>query len=133
MTVTARRCTGCRQDDGVDSQFPLGGSQRRMYGCIVSFESPDGQTLTLHVPGPPREAVRAALRAAQLRDPYLLVRSVSTPETVYRDLQGTRDRQVAGEVPIVDFPEFLMRVPPERLHPSLLSPTTSHRIGKRDE
>ncbi len=66
------------------------GQARARYGCIVSFENADGRTLVLHRIGPTRTALRRACEDALELDETFRVVSFSTPQTVYRDLQGTR-------------------------------------------
>lgn len=73
-----------------DRPFPLGGPERARYGAIVSFENSVGETLVLHRKGPVRQALLEACEAAQGLDETFLVVCISTPESVYTDLQGSR-------------------------------------------
>lgn len=69
----------------------LNSDNRKKYGCITTWEAPDGMTLTLHRTGP---TLAAALRTAAAialgeREDYQLA-AYSTPETIYGDLIGAR-------------------------------------------
>jgi len=76
----------------------LSGRERALYGVIVSFADDAGNTLTLHRTGKVFEAVRLACDAAIGYNPDLRVTAVSTPTTIYADLQGrTPRRSGSGE------------------------------------
>ncbi len=89
---------------------------QKKYGLIVTFENPAGQTLTLHREGPPKEALRQAIAIALAKDETYRVASVSSPETIYRDLQGSRGTDSTKG--LLNFPE-LSKVPFAMLHPRL--------------
>lgn len=67
-----------------------GGAVRAEYGCILTFENAQGQTLTLHRVGPPTKMVPEMCDQALALDETFRVVSYSTPSTVYTDLQGHR-------------------------------------------
>lgn len=69
----------------------LGGWQRSAFGCIVTaHEQETGRTDTLHEKGLPLSALRSICDRLDLREGSWRIVSVSTPETIFRDLQGTR-------------------------------------------
>ena len=68
-----------------------GGDRRIVYGAITSFVADDGKRLTIHRTGPIRQAVKAACDAAVKVDPSFRVVCVSTPESIYRDMDGSRE------------------------------------------
>lgn len=61
-------------------------------GVIVTAEHEDGEPLlTFHVPGKWREALTAACRRIDALGEGWYVRTISSPRTIYRDLQGPRE------------------------------------------
>lgn len=72
------------------------GRDRAKYGCMVSFENADGETLVLHRLGAPRAALEIACDDALALDPTFRVTSYSTPQTIYADLQG-REAFASGQ------------------------------------
>lgn len=71
-------------------KFPMHGPEAATYGAIVSFRNAAGQTVVLHRTGPVKAAIRAACKDALRLDPAFLVTAISTPTTIYEDLQGPR-------------------------------------------
>ena len=68
----------------------ISGRDRARFGCIVSFENADGQTLTLHRVGAIKHALAAACDDALSLDETFRVVSYSTPETIHTDMTGGR-------------------------------------------
>ena len=114
------QCPTC----GGHAKFPMGGESRRIYGCIVTFRNSQGKTLSIHREGAPTKALKQAIAIALSHDETFKVISVSSPETIYRDLQGSREHLTGrsdGEgarTPVVAFPE-LSKVPAALLDDSL--------------
>jgi hypothetical protein len=100
-----------------DRPFPLSGDEAAHYGAIVSFRNAAGQAYVAHRKGPVKAAVKEACQAATALDPTFKVTAVSTPTSVYADLQGAR----VGEGGSSAHPRFPERsqVPRELLHESL--------------
>lgn len=92
MWSTGALCRQCWDTDQLDSKFPLGGHSRRMYGVNVSFRNSVGQTLSIHREGAPTIALKQAIAIALSHDETFKVTAVSNPETIYRDLQGSREQ-----------------------------------------
>lgn len=96
----------------------FGSYSRAQYGCIVTFLMPDGSTEVKHF-----SSVLHAIRRKLIRDRGYIeqvidwadeheakVTCISTPETILRDLQGTREilepqRKQKHAADIVSFPE----------------------------
>ena len=72
----------------------LSPKERDLYGVIVSVRHQQtGQMRSLHEPGRAREALaRACERVTAMGDEWRIV-SISTPPSIYRDLQGIRVRE----------------------------------------
>lgn len=68
------------------------------WGCIVTVKNADGKTLSLHRPG--RDALTRALDDALTLDPTFRVVSISTPLTIYNDLQARLPHPVTEVVPL---------------------------------
>lgn len=68
----------------------MNGEEKQKAGCIVSFENEVGQTFTIHRVGPIKQGVRDACRIARTLDPSFRVVAVSTPSSIFTDLQGAR-------------------------------------------
>jgi hypothetical protein len=68
--------------------FGVTPGQRFATGCIVTYT--DGTVR--HFTGSGHASTRAAAEYADLHD--LHVRTISTPQTVYRDLHGSREQMV---------------------------------------
>ena len=69
------------------------GRERAEYGCTTTWKNADGDTVTVHRGGSPREGLMAiAHDVTALDDTYRLV-CYSTPETVYRDVVAADTRQ----------------------------------------
>lgn len=66
----------------------MGSPERALYGCIVTFENENGDTLTMHRTGGPEKGLREACAIALSKDETYRVVSYSTPTTVYGDLRG---------------------------------------------
>jgi hypothetical protein len=64
----------------------------RRAGVIVTCEHDDGPPLwTFHVPGPARAALARACRQIDAAGAGWHIVSISSPRSIYRDLQGTRE------------------------------------------
>lgn len=76
----------------------LGGGEwgRDAFGCIVTFENDTRHRLTLHRTSPPIEALRAMCAIALARDETFQVISYSTPQTIFSDMQGSRENSAYG-------------------------------------
>lgn len=77
-------------EDPLDRPFPISGYESLRYGAVVTLENQAGKVLILHRAGRVRAAVEEAFRVAAGLDPTFRVRCVSTPQTIYTDLQGAR-------------------------------------------
>lgn len=72
----------------------------RHYGVIVTCVHDDGPPAwTFHVPGGSGDALRSACAMIDARGPGWRIVSISSPTSVHRDLQGTRDRGTAMNEP----------------------------------
>lgn len=111
------------------------GQDRAKYGAIVAFENEDGKVVSIHRTGPVRQAVREACAIAMSWDESFRVTAVSTPGSIWSDLQG-RMPVVRGD----GYPEFQF---PERiivsvgfgaiLHPKLLGQNRSSVQNRRSK
>lgn len=90
---SAARCSSCHlaRKMGDDRSFPLGGVERARFGAIITFKNSDGKTLTLHRVGPVRTVIADLCDEAVMLDETFLVIAISTPESVFTDLQGHRN------------------------------------------
>lgn len=75
----------------------LSQAQREEHGCIVTFSNDEARWFT------GAEALADAVAYADRRG--LRIRTISTPETIYRDLQGSRAAQGGKRGGAVYFPE----------------------------
>lgn len=69
-------------------RLQISGEERQDYGCIVNFSDGDCRWF------PGRDGAREAAEYADRSD--LKITTISTPETIYRDLQGPRSTQDPG-------------------------------------
>jgi len=104
-----RFCRSC-YDARLPHSMPMGGTEGERYGAIVTLENADGERLVVHRAGRVRAAISEASDVARRFDDTFRVICVSTPNTVYADLQGAR--------PIGSAPELAV-VPAALLHPRL--------------
>lgn len=64
------------------------GRERAEYGATISFENADGRRLTVaNTHMPVRSAIKAACVEARMLDATYRVVSISTPDTIFSDLQ----------------------------------------------
>ncbi len=70
------------------AQLMRNGDERAEYGCTVTFENEHGRTWTIHRQGPPQAGLKQACAIALARDDTFRVICISTPESIYGDLQG---------------------------------------------
>jgi hypothetical protein len=77
----------------------------------------------MHRQGPPREVVAAMCDTAIGWDDSYRVVAVSSPESIYRDLQGSREKYGDGRAShAISYPETQGHtVPRAMLHPRLLA------------
>ena len=75
---------------GDDRPFPLSGHEAQRFGAIVTLENAAGKILVLHRAGKISAAVDEAFEIATELDPTFRFVSVSTPTSVFRDLDGAR-------------------------------------------
>jgi hypothetical protein len=75
--------------------------ERAEFGAIVSFENPEGLTLTIALTDmPPSKAIRRTCKMAIAYDETFRVVAISTPSTIYTDVKGERIiRKGQGHVP----------------------------------
>lgn len=73
----------------------MNGRERALFGCTVTFENADGNTLSGHRTGSPLAGLAELCDAALELDPSYRVVSYSTPQTIYADLKG---REIGGGV-----------------------------------
>ncbi len=75
-------------------ELSLGEYERKRIGCIVTArEQWTGELHVVHRSGTPREALRAISDELAALEGDWRVLSISTPATIYRDLQGTRQTE----------------------------------------
>jgi hypothetical protein len=69
--------------------------QRDGYGCVVSFSNDQGMTHTVYREGKLKDALLACIREIDRRadDGPWYVECISTPQTIYDDMQGTFRRE----------------------------------------
>jgi len=103
----------------------LSSDERPRYGVTISALV-DGRVYTTVSYGPTQEALVDAIAALERRGSIEEVLSISTPDTIYRDLQGTRRREDG----FMAFPEtsLLTRVGRSDLAPI---PKSSEAMHKR--
>lgn len=96
---TAGRCQICylaqvrerqKVERSLDGPLPLPGPEAAEYGATVTFENEVGETFTLHAVGTVRKVVHELYGLAQRRDATFRIVCVSTPTSIYTDLQGAR-------------------------------------------
>lgn len=96
----------------------ISGAKQAEYGATVTFQNHAGATLTLHRTGPITSTVRDLCNAALEVDPSYLVVCISTPNTIYGDLQG---RPIWGDNAICPERATLARAGRrEMAHPNLM-------------
>lgn len=79
---------------GKRTPYAISGRQRAEYGCITTWETPDGRTLTVHRTGATGKALATCVALALAEDESYRLISYSTPATINTDLQGGRvDRE----------------------------------------
>lgn len=66
---------------------------RDQFGATVTFKNERGELLTIERLGTMKVALAACCDAALELDPTYRVLSVSSPQSIYTDLQGSRPRQ----------------------------------------
>jgi len=113
-----RKCFTATQGDEWGQSMPMGGHEAVKYGAIVTLENSEGQRLVLHRHGRVRAAVIDAATVARRLDPTFGIICVSTPNSIYADMQGARVHVHQGFAGLAQLPE-LARVPAALLHPSL--------------
>ncbi len=64
--------------------------KNRSFGVIVTAESDDGRMRSFHHPGASMTALELCCDDIELLGPGWRIVSVSTPRSIFRDLQGTR-------------------------------------------
>jgi hypothetical protein len=82
-----------------EGPMPVPSRESKGFGAIVTFEASDGQRCVLHRLGSPRQALDAAWDDAQIADPSYRVISVSTPTSIFTDLQGGRKGNQTPHIP----------------------------------
>lgn len=87
------------------------------WGCIVTVKNADGKTLSLHHTG--RHALDECLDDALILDPTFRVVSVSTPVTIYNDLEGRMPHPHTGAIPIPEAQKLGRSGRLDLLHPDL--------------
>lgn len=97
-----------RERDPLHRPFPMSGQEAATYGAIVTFQNAAGQRLAVHRSGPKRTALRQACAVATGHDSSFRVISISTPETIYTDLQGARLPRHDRHNGAMQFPETRM-------------------------
>jgi hypothetical protein len=98
----------CRERDPLHRPFPMSGQEAATYGAIVTFENAVGERLAVHRSGSKRIAVEQACAVATGYDSSFRIISISTPETIYTDLQGARLARPNQNGSAVPFPETRM-------------------------
>jgi hypothetical protein len=113
-----------RAPDPLDRPFPMSGQEGREYGATITFENADGKVLVVHRAGSKREAIMDAWGLAQFYDPSFRIVSISTPQTIYADLQGARLPRGGQNLAAIRYPETDIlagvRGGTAMLHPRLL-------------
>lgn len=76
------------------ARSPFSGDTRRRYGATVTFRrEEDGELVTIAVEHlPVTESVRTAIERVEWMRGTWKVQCVSTPSTIWRDLQGIREQ-----------------------------------------
>lgn len=117
----------------------LNHASRAKYGCLTTWEHPDGRTLTIHRVGKPLTALREAASIALGECEEMRLASYSTPETIYSDLIGARaDAMQPARGFKATWAKSMPKPLPEQivlgqagLSPELLHPRLK-RLAKRD-
>jgi hypothetical protein len=93
------------------------GRDQQEWGCIVTVQNAEGKTLSLHRKGPC--ALDEALDDAISLDPTFLVVSISTPLTIYHDLDGREPHPHTDDIQIPERQKLGRVRRLELLHPRL--------------
>lgn len=93
------------------------GRDTTVWGCIVTVVNEGGQTLSLHRSG--RRALDDCLDDALSLDPTFRVLSVSTPQTIYNDLEGRQPHPHTGAIQLPELQKLGRVGRLALLHPSL--------------
>lgn len=107
-----------------------GGRQREASGFIVTVKNADGKTLSLHRTG--RGALSRCLDDALILDPTFRVLSISTPESIYNDLQGRASHPRTHEVQLPE-PSQLGRIQRMEMLHAELRPRSAAAYRKAQE
>lgn len=103
------------------------GRDRVAWGCIATFENEARQTLSLHRTGV--DALRQCCDVAESLDPTFRVVSISTPVSIYSDLNGRMPNERTGAI---DLPEHrkLGQIKRLRLIHPRLQPRSSQALRR---
>lgn len=71
-----------------EHQLTMSGRERATFGVTVTFEAENGRLLTLARAGKTFEALREVCSDAVAADPTFRVVRISSPTSIYADLQG---------------------------------------------
>src|SRR5262245_3147085 len=71
-------------------QTIISGQKRAEYGSITTWRNAAGNTVTIHVVGPPQAGLKETIEHLLELDETFRLCSYSTPDTIYTDLIGAR-------------------------------------------
>lgn len=92
MGGKSKRCQTCvdAEYNNPDRPIPMSPIEQQRYGAIVTLENQDSEILVIHHSGRIQRAVERAYAEATSVDPTFRIISVSTPTSIFEDLQGAR-------------------------------------------
>ena len=92
MQGTSKKCRPCLTAEyaSPDRPIPMASAEVQAYGAIVTLENADARILVIHHAGKITDVVERAYTEATAHDASFRIVSVSTPTSIYEDLQGAR-------------------------------------------
>lgn len=85
--------------------MPMSGEEAATYGVTVSFENAAGERLVVHRSGPRRVAIEQCFAVATGYDSTFRIIAISTPQSIFTDMQGARLPRFGQNLAAVPFPE----------------------------
>lgn len=119
---------------GLRAEMNTNGPQRKEAGCIITFENPSGEKLTLESYGSPLKTVPLLCETALAIDSEFRVASYCTPETIFSDIDGARSIYQGGGEGIPTRPSLPEQIILGRLglshllHPRIARATSERKL-----
>jgi hypothetical protein len=92
MDNRSKQCLTCQEAEyaSPDRPIPMSPSEQAVYGAIVTLENAGGEIVVIHHTGRIKAAVERAYVEATSLDASFRIVSVSTPTSIFEDMQGAR-------------------------------------------